>query len=84
MTTREAFPHERAFDRRLGSVLRERRKEEGLSLQKLSVLVGVTWQVLGRYEHGETRVSASRLVSIAAALDATPQELLAEAMEGKS
>ncbi len=49
--------------------LRVKRTELGVSQQALAALVGVTFQQVQKYEKGSNRVSASRLLEIARALD---------------
>jgi transcriptional regulator with XRE-family HTH domain len=52
----------------LGSRIRLRRRELGLSQEQLARQVGITFQQVQKYEHGTNRVSFSRLVEIAQAL----------------
>jgi transcriptional regulator with XRE-family HTH domain len=58
----------RAVDLAVARRVRERRAALGMTQQRLAALVGVTYQQLGRYEAGATRVSAGRLHRIAEAL----------------
>jgi transcriptional regulator with XRE-family HTH domain len=57
-------------DLRIGALIRLRRTSIGMSQEKLGEILGVTFQQVQKYEKGTNRVSASRLVEIAAALDA--------------
>ena len=58
-----------AVDRHIGSKLRERRLEIGMSQEALADLLGITFQQIQKYEKGANRVAASRLYAISKALD---------------
>ena len=64
--TENNSPH--PLDVALGSRIRLRRRELGLSQEQLARQVGITFQQVQKYEHGTNRVSFSRLVEIAQAL----------------
>lgn len=64
---------ETEFDRRLGRRLRSLRHLRGVSQTELGGLAGITYQQLQKYETGENRISASRLVSLARCLGIGPQ-----------
>ena len=64
--TEESSPH--PLDIALGSRIRLRRRELGLSQEQLARQIGITFQQVQKYEHGANRVSFSRLVEIAQAL----------------
>jgi transcriptional regulator with XRE-family HTH domain len=64
--TEENSPH--PLDIALGSRIRLRRRELGLSQEQLARQIGITFQQVQKYEHGANRVSFSRLVEIAQAL----------------
>ncbi len=66
MTDRKAT---NSVDRQLGSRLRMRRLELGLSQERLGDLLGITFQQVQKYEKGLNRIAASRLFEIAAVLD---------------
>lgn len=55
-------------DLRLGARVRELRKSIGMSQCGLAALIGVTNAQLHRYERGASRIPASRLINIAAAI----------------
>jgi transcriptional regulator with XRE-family HTH domain len=55
-------------DRHVGARILERRMTLGLSLQQLSVLIGVTYQQAHKYERGHNRITAGRLYDISQAL----------------
>lgn len=65
-TTDENAPH--PLDIALGSRIRLRRRELGLSQEQLARQIGITFQQVQKYEHGANRVSFSRLVEITQAL----------------
>jgi transcriptional regulator with XRE-family HTH domain len=56
-------------DLAIGKRIRERRRAAGLTLKDLAAHIGVTSVQMHRYETGTTRIAASRLVAIAAALE---------------
>jgi len=57
------------IDKSIGQKIYSLRLAKGLSRQQLSKVIGVTHQQLQKYENGSNRVSASRLLIIAKALD---------------
>lgn len=57
------------LDLALGLRIRQRRKALGVSQTSLASAVGITFQQVQKYERGANRVSFSRLVEIAHALD---------------
>lgn len=57
-----------ADDVAIGQKLRALRLDRGLSQSEVGSLVGVTFQQMQKYENGMNRISAGRLVRIAAAL----------------
>ncbi|MET0337995.1 helix-turn-helix domain-containing protein [Caulobacter sp. 73W] len=67
-----------AFDVRVGARMRLRRRMLQLKQKTLADLVGVSFQQIQKYEHGANRVSASRLVAIARALETSAAWLLGE------
>lgn len=58
-----------AVDRHIGTKLRGRRLEIGMSQEKLADLLGITFQQIQKYEKGANRVAASRLYDMSKALD---------------
>ncbi|THD74441.1 MAG: helix-turn-helix domain-containing protein [Phenylobacterium sp.] len=58
------------IDRHVGLRIRMRRKELGLSQERLADAVGLTFQQIQKYERAANRVSASKLWELARALDA--------------
>jgi len=59
-------PH--PVDRHVGLRIRMRRKEMGVSQERLAEALGITFQQVQKYERGANRVSASKLWEIAGAL----------------
>ena len=57
-----------AIDSEIGALIRKCRVASGLTLQDLAVALGCTHQQLTKYEKGQNRVSAARLLQIAATL----------------
>lgn len=57
------------IDRRIGRLIRERRQSVQLTIEDLARELSVTPHQLQKYETGENRISASRLVECARALD---------------
>ncbi|MBB4212232.1 helix-turn-helix protein [Rhodothalassium salexigens DSM 2132] len=62
----------RQMDAHVGSRIRERRLELGLTQQDLSAALAISYQQVQKYETGNNRVSAGKLYAIARALDVTP------------
>lgn len=56
------------IDASLGRRIRERREALGLSAEELSSIIGIARQQVQKYETGENRISAGRLLQIAIAL----------------
>lgn len=59
-------PH--PVDRHVGVRIRMRRKEMGVSQERLAEALGITFQQVQKYERGANRVSASKLWEIATSL----------------
>lgn len=55
-------------DRHVGERVRARRKQLGLSQDRLGEALGLTFQQVQKYERGTNRISASKLFDAAAAL----------------
>src|SRR4029453_15382489 len=56
------------IDRHVGLRIRFRRKELGISQEKLAESIGLTFQQVQKYERAANRVSASKLWEVAGAL----------------
>ena len=60
-------PH--PIDRHVGLRIRLRRKEMGVSQERLAEALGLTFQQVQKYERGVNRIGASRLFDLARVLD---------------
>jgi len=78
----EHSPH--PLDIALGSRVRLRRKELGYSQDQLARATGITFQQVQKYEHGTNRISFSRLVEIAEALECSVGDLIGNLDKTKS
>lgn len=56
------------IDKVIGESLRIERKAKGLSMEMLAGKLNITYQQLGKVEHGQNRLSVSRLIEIAQTL----------------
>ena len=65
-------------DVHVGARMRQRRTLLGMSQEKLGTAVGLTFQQIQKYERGFNRVSFSRLVDIAHALDCRVVDLIGD------
>ena len=63
-------------DRLVGSRVRSRRLELGLSQQKLAAALGLTFPQVQKYENGRNRISVSRLQQIALILQMSMADLI--------
>jgi transcriptional regulator with XRE-family HTH domain len=59
------------IDRHVGLRIRMRRKELGISQERLADSIGLTFQQVQKYERAANRVSASKLWEVARALNAS-------------
>lgn len=71
---------DRAF---IGLKIRDRRKELGLTQEKLAEILGITYQQLQRYENGTSYLNTDRLQAISNALDVSIPYFFEEKGEGK-
>lgn len=78
MTDRGPAPGPHRLDVALGISIRQRRKELGISQTALAEAVGLTFQQIQKYERGFNRVSFSRLVDIAHALNCRVVDLIGD------
>lgn len=76
MTTKKDEHEPHPLDIALGGRVRLRRKELGFSQDQLARAVGITFQQVQKYEHGTNRISFSRLVEIAEALECGVTDLI--------
>ncbi len=56
------------IDVKVGAKIRARRRLVGMTQERLAAILGVTFQQIQKYEKGTNRVSASRLQTLAGAL----------------
>ena len=75
-------PH--PLDVALGSHIRQRRRDLGLSQERLASQVGITFQQVQKYEHGTNRVSFSRLAEIAQVLRCGVMDLVGDLDKSKA
>jgi transcriptional regulator with XRE-family HTH domain len=78
MIDREQPHNPNKLDVALGLRIRQRRKSLGVSQTALADAVGLTFQQIQKYERGFNRVSFSRLVDIAHALDCRVVDLIGD------
>lgn len=81
---RDAEDGAHPLDIALGSRVRLRRKELGLSQAELAGACGITFQQVQKYEHGVNRISFSRLVGITQALKCSIGDLIGGLEKSKS
>lgn len=67
----------RKIDVAVGNRVREGRGMRGMSQEALGDALGISFQQVQKYEKGMNRISASRLVQIAAVLQLAPATFLA-------
>ena len=67
----ETGPGPNPVDRHVGLRIRLRRKELGISQEKLAESIGLTFQQVQKYERAANRVSASKLWDLARAMSTT-------------
>jgi transcriptional regulator with XRE-family HTH domain len=69
------------LDQQIGTRLRTRRRELGMSQQGLAGALGISFQQIQKYERGSNRISASSLVELAKTLECRPEVLLGTSTE---
>jgi ribosome-binding protein aMBF1 (putative translation factor) len=62
------------IDKHVGMRLRERRLQAGLTQRAVADPIGVSFQVVQRYEAGDVRISASTLYRLARMLGVEPND----------
>lgn len=67
---------EEAIDHMIGSHVANMRNSRGVSRRQLARDIGITAQQLAKYESGLNRIPASRLVTIALALDCSLSQIM--------
>ena len=68
--------NEQNYDLELGKRIRLIREHLGISQQRLSQMIGVTFQQIQKYEKGQNRITVSRLASISEATQTSITEFL--------
>ena len=71
-------------DAYVGSRVRIRRRQLGLSQEKLGKAIGISFQQVQKYEKGVNRIGASRLLDIAECLDVPISFFFPESEAGSS
>lgn len=71
------------IDKHVGLAIRAARYERDMSQDALAAAIGLTFQQVQKYERAANRVSCSKLVQIAKALDVSPADLLPQTARGK-
>jgi transcriptional regulator with XRE-family HTH domain len=78
MTANSAEQTAHPLDEALGMLIAERRKLRGISQAELGATIGVSFQQVQKYERGSNRVSFSRLITLAHALDCRAVDLVGD------
>lgn len=63
-------------DEGIGALVREKRKAAGMSQPELGDVLGITEQMIQKYERGASSLTVLKLVAIAEALKCTTLELI--------
>lgn len=74
------MPDEKAFGRRLQDI----RKRRGLSQVDVAQRLGIHQSLISQYECGYLRLHGALIVRLAAALETTPDEILAVKQDGSN
>lgn len=61
---------------KVGQLIRKKRKERGISQEKLALLCNIDRSYLGRIERGEVNITLLKLYEISAVLEINSKELL--------
>lgn len=75
------MPTDIVTTREIGVVIRNRRKELGLSQEQLSVKVGVSYQQIQRYENGGSMLNVENVQRVAKALAIPVAQLFEVALD---
>jgi transcriptional regulator with XRE-family HTH domain len=67
----------RNTDARLGALLKELRKQAGISQMEIAAAIGVTFQQVQKYEKGSNRVAVSTLIAMCQALKVNASDVVA-------
>jgi len=63
----------------LGNAIRDARKQQGVSQEKLALLAGIDRSYMGRIERGDNNVAVLTLLKIGQALNINMADLMSEA-----
>lgn len=61
---------------KIGQRIRDKRKEKGISQEKLALICNIDRSYLGRIERGEVNITILKLYEISTILETPPKELL--------
>lgn len=61
---------------KIGQRIRGKRKEKGISQEKLALICNIDRSYLGRIERGEVNITILKLYEISTILETSPKELL--------
>lgn len=64
------------YYQRLGAAIKRTRELHGLTQSQLAKMLGVTFQQIAKYENGKDRISAYKLILLAAAFKIEVGELM--------
>ena len=67
----------------IGTKIKNRRKDSGLTQEELAEAIGITYQQLQRYENGKSNLNTDRLQAIANVLDVPITYFFEESTGGK-
>ena len=66
---------------KMNLVIKQLRKDKGLTQEQLAEIVGVSLQTIRRWEWGTTTPNSTLLTKLAQALDTTPEFLLGDTLQ---
>ena len=69
------------FDKTAGKEIKNRRKEKKITQKDLGKKVGVSYQMIQKYEKGKSIIPAGVFIKIATILKVSPVELFKEVMK---
>jgi transcriptional regulator with XRE-family HTH domain len=72
------------IDRLVGERIRQARQSREISMEWLAERIGVSHQMVWRYENGRGRISVVRLVACAAALECDVGTLIPDAIHAQA
>jgi transcriptional regulator with XRE-family HTH domain len=69
---------DKELNEQIGAIIRDTRERAGMKIKDLADRSGMSYQQMQKYEKGQNRIFATKLISIAWALSVDPSELLPE------